>query len=193
MAVNPETGIDPEVDRFAVWQESQQRYTKLSPPAKWPRSDGGQIVGANPDFKYYKFVTVDRPDVDHRYTIDTASAKVNFDPEPADGLPKGEYKDSHTIVKLPVEDLKAQVDTEFQRQVQLAFPTINTPSLLIEAADAVTRKQDGATLTSDQQAVLTAINASGDAVAQLRARKAALYAAIDADEDYDIEAGWTIA
>lgn len=191
MAVNPETGIDPEVDRFAVWQVSESRYTNLNAP--WPRVDGGQISGANPDFRYYKKVDVERPDVDHRYTVDSVYGKIDTSPTPADGLPYGEYKAVHTATKLPVEDLKAQVDTEFQKQVQLAFPTINTPSLLIEAADAVTRKQDGATLTSDQQAVLTAINASGDAVAQLRARKAALYAAIDADQDYDIEAGWTIA
>lgn len=190
MAVNATTGIDPEVDRFAIYRESTSEYLNMN--AKWPRVDGGPIEGGNPDYKYYKRVSAERPDVDHRYTVATTWGKVEADPTPAEGHPSGTYEEQHTATKLPAEDLKLQVETEFQRQLQVLFPTSNDPSVLIEAADAITRKQNGAALTTAQQAVLDTVTSVGDAVAQLRARQAELNDAIDDDEDYDLTTGWTV-
>lgn len=188
MAVNETTGIDPEVDRFALYDTASQSFLNLN--ATWPRFDGGPIQGGNPDHKYYKRVTTERPDVDHRYTVATTWERVDADPAPPEGHPAGQYLQTHVATKLPAEDLKRQVETEFQRQLQQLFPTSNDPAVLIEAADAITRKQNGAALTPTQQATLDEIVAVGDGVAQLRIRQAELNAAIDAEEDYDLTEGW---
>ena len=188
MALNTETGIDPVVDRFVIWRVSTSQFTNMN--GTWPRTDGGAIVGGNPDFQYFKKVTSTPPDYDHRFTLETEFGKVLTTPTPAEGYPVGIYSAVYDLVKLPVEDLKAQVETEFQRQLQLQFPQTNNPAVLIEAADALARKDAGAVLTTDQQLKIDAIVMTGDVVAMLRARQAELNAAIDNDEDYDITTGW---
>jgi hypothetical protein len=188
MALNETTGIDPVTDRFVIWRVSTSQFTNMN--ATWPRTDGGAIVGANPDFQYFKKVAGTSPDYDHRYTLTTEFGKVLTTPAPAEGLPVGTYEATYTLVKLPVEDLKLQVENEFQHQLTLQFPQTNNPAVLIEAADALARKDSGAVLTEAQQAKIDAIVGVGDVLAMLRSRQAALNAAIDADEDYDITIGW---
>lgn len=193
MAVNPETGIDPAVDRFAIYSVSGQNYINLN--AQWPRVDGGAISGANPDLAYYKRVASDLPDVAHRFTVESTWARFEFDPvvDPADGLPVGEYRQSHTPTKLDAADLKLQVDAEFQRQVRVQFPDVDNPARLVEAAGVLARKQGGTPLTPAQEALLTSFIGFEDAIGQMRDRQTELYAAIDADEDYDITEGWTVS
>lgn len=188
MTLNVTTGIDPAVDRFVIWRVSTSQFTNMN--ATWPRTDGGAIVGGNPDFQYFKKVTSTPPDYDHRFTLETEFGKVPTTPTPAEGLPVGTYEAVYTLVKLPVEDLKIQVENEFQHQLTLQFPQTNNPAVLIEAADALARKDSGAVLTEEQQAKIDAILGVGDVLSQLRARQAELNAAIDADEDYDITIGW---
>lgn len=184
MAVNPETGIDPVVDRFVIYRPSTQQYTNMN--ATWPRVDGGQIVGANPDFEYYKKVEGDRPDTDHRFTVSSVSGRVPFDPVPAVGLPQGEFKPVYTITKLPLPDLIAQIETAFQQQVRTQFPDTDNPSTLILAAKAIAKKQSGATLTTEENAILDSVTSVGDKVAQLATRRQELIDAATADEDYDL-------
>lgn len=188
MTLNAITGIDPEVDRFVVFQVSTSQYINMN--AQWIRFDGGPIDPPNPDREYYKKVTGDPPPVDHRFTLTTTYGKVPASPTAQPGHPTGTWEPIYELVKLPVEDLKAQVETEFQRQLQLQFPQTSNPAVLIEAADALARKDAGAVLTADQQLKIDAIVMTGDVVAMLRARQAELNAAIDADEDYDITTGW---
>lgn len=189
MAVNPTTGIDPVVDRFVIWRVSTNQFTNMN--ATWPRTDGGELVGANPDFQYFKKTAGSPPDVDHRFTMTTEYGKVAITPAPAAGLPQGTYEAQYTLTKLLVADLKAQVDTEFQKQVRTQFPAVEDPSRLLLAAGALARKQDGATLTADQEEIIDAVKVNEDSIKQIEARRQALYAAIDADEDYDITDGWT--
>lgn len=191
MAANPTTGIDAAVDRFAIYSVSGENFINLN--ATWPRPDGAALVGANPDLAYYKRVSSTVPDVDHRYTVETAWGRVDDSPakDPADGLPVGEYRQQHTAEKLPVDDLKLQVDSEFQRQVRLQYPDVENPSKMIEAAGVLARKQAGGVLTDAQEALLTSFIGLEDAISQMRERQNELYAAIDADEDYDITEGWS--
>jgi hypothetical protein len=188
MTLNVITGIDPDVDRFVIWRPSTSQFTNMD--ATWPRTDGDPLVGANPDFRYYKKVAAEAPDVDHRFTLTTTYSKTDATPTPAEGLPVGTYSAVYDLVKLPNEDLKAQVETEFQRQLQLQFPQTSNPAVLIEAADALARKDAGAVLTADQQLKIDTIVVTGDVVARLRARQAELNVAIDNDKDYDITTGW---
>jgi len=188
MALNTTTGIDPVVDRFVIWRVSTSQFTNMN--ATWPRTDGEAISGGNPDFQYFKKVTSTPPDYDHRFTLETEFGKVPTTPTPAEGLPVGTYEAVYTLNKLPSADLKLQVENEFQHQLQLQFPQTNNPAVLIEAADALARKDSGAVLTEEQQAKIDAILGVGDVLSQLRSRQAALNAAIDADEDYDITIGW---
>lgn len=188
MTLNTETGIDPVVDRFVIWQVSTSQFTNMN--ATWPRTDGGAIVGGNTDFQYFKKVTSTPPDYDHRFTLETEFGKVLATPSPSEGLPVGTYEAAYTLNKLPSADLKLQVENEFQHQLQLQFPQTNNPAVLIEAADALARKDSGAVLTDEQQAKIDAILGVGDVLSQLRSRQAELNASIDADEDYDITTGW---
>jgi hypothetical protein len=192
MALNPDTGIDFDTDRFVLKQISTGQLVNLN--ATWPRTDGAALAGANPDFAYYKRVSSERPDVDHRFTISSTSSPVDFDPavDPAGGLPVGEFVETHEAVKLPNDVLKTQVETAFQEELRQRFPQTADPAVLIEAGGALARKSDGAQLTSVQEASVTAMKGIEDAVRQLRARQEELNAAIDAGEDYDIE-DWTIS
>jgi hypothetical protein len=188
MAVNPVTGVDPEVDRFALYRVSTQQIQNAN--VGWARFDGGPISGGNPDYQYFKRVTSEKPEVDHRYTVETTWELIPTTPTPPEGHPAGTYEQSHVGTKLSPEDLKIQVENEFQRQLGMAFPATNSPAVLIEAADAITRKQNGSVLTPAQQTVLDSMVGIGDVVARLRTRQSALNDAIDADEDYDITEGW---
>ena len=181
MALNPTTGIDPEIDRFVIWRPSTSQYTNMN--ATWPRTDGGQIVGANPDFEYYKKVESSQPDVDHRYRVTSEYGKTAITPTPAVGLPQGTYSAQHSVTKRDIAELKAQVETEFERQFSLSVSLPSISSQLTATMDAVVRKQNGATLTPKQQAKRDAAVAIGDKVAKLEARRDALLAAIDADQD----------
>jgi len=89
-------------------------------------------------------------------------------------------------VKRPVETLKAQVETAFQAEVRKQFPDTENPSTLLLAAKALAKKQTGAVLTTEEQAILDAVTSTGDRVTQLMAAKVAFDTAIDADEDYDL-------
>lgn len=186
--INPTTGIDPTIDRFAIWRVSTSSYINLN--ATWPRVDGGPINGLNPDLKYYKRVNSEAPDADHRFTVQSTWDKVDSDPVPPEGHPVGEYTQVFELVKLPAADLKLQVDAEFQRQVRLQFPDSENPATIIEAAGVIARKQSGTPITEAQQALLDSFIGTEDKIGQMRDRQLALYAAIDADEDYDITDGW---
>ncbi len=191
MSTNPTTGINPLGDRFMLYRMSTAQIVNMN--AAWPRTDGGPLVGANPDLRYFKRVTSQRPDVDHRYTVTTEWTIHQIEPLPNESLPAGEYRESHEPVKLSNDELKAQIETEFQRQVALQFPSSQNPALLLQAADVIVRRQSGATLTDAQQAVLDAITPIGDALTQLVARRDALLASVDANEDYDITQGWLVS
>jgi hypothetical protein len=201
MALNPTTGIDYDVDRFVIKLVSTGLIINLN--ALWPRVDGAAVAGANPDRAYYKKVSVASPDADHRFQVESVSACADFSPalDPADGLPVGEYSPVYTLTPLAIEDLKLQIENQFQTELRKAFPAIEDPALLVEAADAITRKQNGALLTGDQEEKLTRVLGLGTALAQLRTRQAELNLAAEAfaaDPEseagiYDIEAGWTIA
>jgi hypothetical protein len=184
MPANPTTGVDPVADRFVIWRESTQQYTNMN--ATWPRVDGGPIEGGNPDYQYFKKVAGSPPDVDHRFTLTTAFAKVEAAQTPPAGHPAGTYEPQFVLTKLTADELKAQVETEFQRQVSLIIPATHIPSELAATLDAVIRKQDGAVLTDKQDGKRVAVKSIGEKLTQLEARKDELFTAIDFDQDYDI-------
>jgi hypothetical protein len=184
MAVNPTTGIDVSTDRFVIWRVSTQQYTNMN--AVWPRTDGGQLQGANPDFEYYKKVDTPSPDVDHRFTLTTTFGRVETTPKPAAGLPMGTYEADYDLVKLPLADLLAQIETEYQRQVRMQFPETENPSTIINVGGILIKQQAGAVLTEAEQATIAAFVGVRENISQLAARKAELDAAATADEDYDL-------
>ena len=184
MALNPTTGIDPVVARFVIKQASTGAILNYS--ASWPRGDGGAIHGGNQDLRYYKRVTTDPPDIDHRYELQSEEVFTDLAPAPAEGLPVGTFGMAYTPVKLDTNTLLAQVESAFQAQVRLQFPDTENPSTLIMAARAIAKKQAGSVLTTDEEAILTAVTATGDKVAQLAARRQELMDAVEADQDYDL-------
>jgi len=198
MALNTETGIDYGIDRFAIRKVSTGQVINTN--AVWLRVDGGVANGANDDNAYYKKTDTQAPDSDHRFSKVVTWHFVDDEPakDPADGLPVGIYTQDYALTPLPLETLVAQIETQFQAELRARYPAIDDPALLIIAADAITRKQSGATLTTEQEEMLGRVLALGDAVVQLQARKAELIAAAEAfDADplsdegiYDILDGW---
>ncbi len=184
MAVNETTGIDPVVDRFVIWRASMQQYTNMN--ATWPRTDGGQIVGANPDFEYYKKVDAAQPDVDHRYTITSEFGKTAITPTPAVGLPQGTYSAQYSLVKRELSELLAQIETEYQRQVRLQFPETENPSTIVNVGGILIKQQSGAVLTEAETATLAAFVAVRDRIVLLAVRRQELIDAATADADYDL-------
>lgn len=200
MAINQETGIDYESDRFVkIYIENlanfdindTSTYNVVEWSVQWLRPDGGPISGASPNYKYFKRVDSERPQVDHRYTLETLQSLELFDPEPEPGYPSGTYTKSYIPKRIPNEDLKSQVETAFQQELRERFPETDDPSALIAAGGALARKADGAVLTEDQEASVIKMKQIEDVVRQLRAKQAEFNAAIDAGEDYDLT-DWTI-
>jgi hypothetical protein len=187
--MNSETGISP-TDRFALVRLSDGVI--LNPNAPWPRADGGALVGANPDLAYFKRVAAAPLGSDHRFSESSTWEIVPSSPAAPEGHPAGEYRQTIVATKLPAEDLKAQVETHFQSIVQQWFPSAANPAVLVEAASAIVLKGNNAALSETQEATLSVVVGVGDAIRLNRERQAELNAAIDADEDYDIEEGWTL-
>jgi hypothetical protein len=184
MAVNTETGVDPVVDRFVIWRLSTSQYTNMN--ATWPRIDGGQIVGANPDFEYYKKVDSAQPDVDHRYTVTSEFGRTAITPTPAVGLPQGTYSAQYSLVKRELPELLAQIETEYQRQVRLQFPETENPSTIVNVGGILIKQQSGAVLTETETTTLAAFVAVRDKIVLLAARRQELIDAATEDKDYDI-------
>lgn len=189
MPVNETTGIDPEVDRFVVFMPGQVNSTAQNEP--WPRFDGGPVNGGWPDGrKYYKKMPENPPPIDHRYSRVAEWGRVEADPEPPIGYPAGTWEASYTLVQRPVEELKLQIDAEFQRQVRLQFPDSENPATIIEAAGVIARKQAGSPITTEQQALLDSFIGMEDRIQFMRARQLELYAAAENGDDYDQSTGW---
>lgn len=184
MALNPTTGIDAEVDRFVIKLASTGAIINYS--AVWPRPDGTPIQGGNADYKYYKRVANEPPQIDHRYELQSEDVLTDLAPAPAEGLPVGTFGTVYTPVKLPINTLLAQIETAFQQQVRQQFPDTENPATLLLAAKALAKRQEGGVLTIDEEASLNAVTAVGDAVDQLVAARKLFMDAAEADEDYDL-------
>ena len=184
MGLNATTGIDAQVDRFVIKQASSGAIINYS--ASWPRGDGGAIQGGNPDLKYYKRVSNDTPDIDHRYELQSEDVFTETTPTPSEGLPVGTFGTVYTPVKLELNTLLAQIETAFQQQVRQQFPDTENPATLLLAAKALAKRQTGGVLTSDEEASLSAVTVVGDKVDQLVARRQELMDAAEADQDYDL-------
>lgn len=184
MTLNVTTGIDPAEDRFVIRIESTGQI--INHNATWPRPDGTAIQGGNPDYKYYKRVSNEPPQIDHRYELQTSDVFTDLSPAPAEGLPVGTFGTSYTPVKLDQNTLLAQIETEYQRQVRLQFPETENPSTIIQVGGILIKQQSGAVLTAAEESLITAFVAVKDKIQQLADRRAELMTACEADEDYDL-------
>jgi len=184
MALNVTTGIDPAADRFVIKSLASGNVINFS--ASWPRGDGGAIQGGNPDLQYFKRVANDAPDIDHRYELQSADSFTLLSPAPADGLPVGTFGTTYTPVRRELNDLLAQIESEYQRQVRLQFPETENPSTIIQVGGILIKQQAGSVLTTGEQALIVAFVATKDKIAQLAIRRGELMTAAEADEDYDL-------
>ena len=196
MAVNPNTGIDPEVDRFVYIEafdsatfdpNDPSTYRVLNFNESW-RADGEPRTGTNPRFMRFKKLPDDTAEADHRFTINSTPEMLVTGSLPVtdSSLPVGTYQVRQEAVKRPLEDLLAQIETEYQRQVRLQFPQSDDPALLLMGAGSLVQRQEGASLTQDDIERLSRVVTVGDRLKQLEARKNELVAAATADEDYDL-------
>jgi hypothetical protein len=184
MALNETTGIDPAIDRFVIKSVSSGNVLNFN--ATWPRFDGGPLVGANPDLQYYKKVANAQPDIDHRYELQSADVFTLTTPAPAEGLPVGTFGTTYTPVRRELNDLLAQIESEYQRQVRLQFPETENPSTIIQVGGILIKQQAGSVLTAAEEALIVAFVATKDKIAQLATRRGELMTAAENDQDYDL-------
>jgi hypothetical protein len=184
MPQNPGTGVDPVVDRFVVKLQSNGQVINLN--ATWPRGDGGAIVGANPDYQYFKKLNPDQPPLDHRFELVTTYAYATITPPPAAGLPVGTYSPVYTVVRRELNELLAQIESAYQEQVRIQFPETENPSTIIQVGGILIKQQSGAVLTAAEVTIRNAFVLIKDKVQQLADRRAELMALARADKDYDL-------
>jgi hypothetical protein len=184
MALNTETGIDRDVDRFVIKLASTGAILNYN--AQWPRFDGAAISGGSTDQKYYKRVANTPPDIDHRYELASEDVFTDITPTPAEGLPVGTFGTVYTPVKLPLNTLLAQIQTAFTNEVSKQLPDIGDQAILRQAAKALAKRQSNAVLSADEEALLVNVVVAGDKVDQLAARRDQYMTAAENDEDYDI-------
>jgi hypothetical protein len=184
MALNETTGIDGANDRFVVKSIATGQVINMN--ATWPRADGGQVNGMNPDLQYFIKRDGERPPTDHRFSLDSIYSYTLYTPVPAAGLPVGRYGAEFVPVKLPLPELLTQIDSEYERQVRLQIPQTSTNAAVALVGGLVIRKQSGATLTAEENSLLDQYVDVSNKVAQLRVRYQELIDAATTDEDYDL-------
>lgn len=196
MAANAETGIDYDNDRFVKITAHDINTFDINDPstyrvdsfnARWLRTDGGQANGANPAVMYFKKQPPATEDGDHRYRkVIQREMLITVDPVDT-SLPVGTYQEKEVLEKYSNEELKAQVDVAFNRQVEKQVVSVESSlGALILHTGSLAKKSENQVATPEQQARIDAGIAATDIVEQLEAKRQEFYAAIDADEDYDL-------
>lgn len=177
MAVNPDTGIDFNTDRFVIRRDG----VLVNMNAPWLRLDGGPVVGGLPvgDEYFWKQPAGDRSAWDHRFSVNGEWQCVAHSPALPSGYPTGEYRETLTAVFRPAAELKAQVDAQRRTANSTIYPEGDDPSERALVDEARTRQAQGIADTRDL-AVLQRHAGKVDLLKQNEDRAAALYAAIDA-------------
>lgn len=190
MPIHPDTGIvyDEGVNnsRFAVYQNG----VLINSNAAWVRLDGEPVTTgdvATGVRKYYLRTETERPPADYRFTVATTWQAVDADPAPPVGHPAGIYQQQHVATLLPAEDRKLQVDSAMAEMARSLYPDGEHPLKMLDLVGVASAKANGIPLNASEEARLTEGQALRTKTATILAWGAAIKAAIDADEDCDLD------
>lgn len=190
MAINSETGVDFETDRFVVRTNGVITHFNK----QWNRLDGGPIVdGFGPGEEWFKKMEPkDRSGYDHRYAVTGEWACIAANPAPPVGYPNGTYEETLTAEFRPIQELKDQVSAAKRMANASIYPEGDDPSerALVDAA----RFRDAAGIADATDLSVLARHASKlDKLKQNEEREQALFALIEDPAGiqlYDITEGW---
>lgn len=148
----------------------------------WPRADGAAIVGGDPDHVWLMQVTATQPAYDSRLyslqTTETVDADAN------------EIRRTHKAMKRPVDERKVAAENveviEFAKHISIEREVIETRLMVA----AILQYLDGLQMPPKVQAMADDYKAKGIVLWKNRDRLKAILAAIEADDDPDLDAGW---
>ena len=171
--------VDPD-SRWAVLQLSTGEIISRNQP--WPRADGMEIVGQNPDFVMLLQLTDTKPDYDSRlYSLEGT--------EVVDAA-ENELRTTWQAVARPTEERvvaaeNVEVD-QLSRHVNLARELIETRLMVA----AILEYSDGMTMPPQVEQMASAYKEKGVKLWRNRARLKAIITALENNEDPDLDAGW---
>lgn len=173
--------VDVENTRWAVLKISTGEI--VSRRKKWPRADGGEIVGLDPDFAYLLHVDQTPPDYDSRLYALQGTETVD--------VPENALRLEYAAIKRPLED---QISAAENEEAARLSALVKVEREVIE-----TRLMVGAILAyivDNQQfppkvrTMATAYKDKATRIWQNRDRLDQIIAAINAGEEPDLDSGW---
>lgn len=166
----------------------------------YPRHDLGEIIGQDPDYVWLlEYTPFPAPDYDPRYfklvTEVPDLALYNFDLEHPD-YPHtthphlSVYKTTYSLVKRPTEEIEVHVKNAQRLADESIFRSQEQMTSSVKTMAILRRAQQGLTLTLEEEALLSSLDAMNVNVAKNLDNYNLLMGLITAGAEPDIDAGW---
>jgi len=172
--------VDTENTRWSVLQLSTGEIVGRN--KTWPRADGGEIVGLDPDYVYLLQVEAARPDYDSRLYSLVGTETVDAD--------ANEIRKTWETVKRPTEEQVIAAENveaqELAKHISLEREAMETRLMV----GAILNYIDGLQMPTKVQAAADEYKAKAIKLWKNRDRLEAIIAAIEAGEEPDLDAGW---
>lgn len=172
----------PEGSKWAVYQFSTGQI--ISRYNNWPRSDGMEIQGQDPDYVMLMHVDSTPPDYDSRLYSLQGTETVDVD--------GNELRKTWQAIKRPVEEQKVAAENVEQQQlskfVRLEREAIETRLMVT----AILNYIDGLVMPPKVQAMADAYMALGVKIWKNRDRLNEILTAIENNQEPDLDAGWEL-
>ena len=190
MAINSETGVDFQNDRFVCKWIDPATTAPAPMGISWPVYDGGPIQSTT--LKYYRIINTEPPILPGPQFIavqDTNYTFLDVSPYRA-GYPAGTCTLKWGLGQRDKESQLNNLEQIYRAVIDHFYPPDQIPQLSVRVSDATMALARGLTLTAAQ---LDAINTNQAMVSVLNnaeTRKAAITTAINTGASYDLFDGW---
>lgn len=156
--------------------------------APWPRIDDDPIAGLNPDLRYWTNVFAPDEDWsgDARYDFSAVYDFVQYDPPTAPGYPHGERQERVVATLKSKDNLKAAVLAVQAEKNLLLWPN---DGIADKIATAINIRLQSAVTDPVELAFLADFDARCAAMKLNEKAKNALFDAIEAEEDFNLDTG----
>jgi hypothetical protein len=166
--------------RFTVYRVSTSEVIDRN--RAWPRSDGSQIIGQDPDYVWLEQKENIIPDYDPRYY---AAVKTET-PDIANEV----WQTVWSTQKRPIEDIVVAVENAERNEMERHITTEQRDKLVLLALTVLFRQVGNQALTAKEIALKDMVIQKGTTLWKNDAALRAKVAAINAGHEPDIDAGW---
>ena len=174
--------VDAANTRWAIIDTTSGEIIKRN--AAWPRSDGGAILGLPTNIVYLLHVNEAAPTYDSRVFTLNATEIVD--------VPQNQLRRTFTAVRRPIPEIQVAAQNREMEEIErhgidLAREVLETRLLLTAL---IQYSIDGQTLPPKVSAFAVAYKDRGVKLWKNRDRVQSLLSAIEAGQDFDLDAGW---